>query len=171
MFADQFQRNGVILDRRLGVRIGDTRALSRGGSRGFSDIFEIVAADEAGGSAEKGDPPARRHRLPRPSLALRHPCCPIYPRHPIPAQREGARDRCSTSCRPTDHSTPSWERVRPACASGRTPRRPCQSVPVPRLRNRITFVRDGAPPPASRSAFENRPQALVRTIVGPPAMV
>jgi len=31
----------------------------------------------------------------RSSLALRHPCCPIYPRHPRPAQGgEGARERC-----------------------------------------------------------------------------
>jgi hypothetical protein len=53
----------------------------RKGSRGFSDIFEIVAADEAGGGRLKRRPSARDINC-HPSLALRHPCCPIHPRHP-----------------------------------------------------------------------------------------
>jgi hypothetical protein len=32
----------------------------------------------------------------RPSLALRHPCRPINPRHPYPQGGEGGRERCST---------------------------------------------------------------------------
>jgi hypothetical protein len=48
LFADQFQRNGVILDQRFGVRNGDTGAVSRGRGSGFTGIFEIVAAAKAG---------------------------------------------------------------------------------------------------------------------------
>jgi hypothetical protein len=33
VFTDQFQRNGVILGQRFGVRNGDTGAVSRGGAR------------------------------------------------------------------------------------------------------------------------------------------
>jgi len=46
--ADQFKRNGAILDQRFGVRNGDTGAVSRGAAAGFNGIFEIVAADKAG---------------------------------------------------------------------------------------------------------------------------
>jgi hypothetical protein len=34
----------------------------------------------------------------RPSLALRHPCCPIYPRHPyLPKGAKGPGNDASTS--------------------------------------------------------------------------
>jgi hypothetical protein len=36
VFEDRFQRNGVILDQRHGVRNGDTAAVSRGGAAGFT---------------------------------------------------------------------------------------------------------------------------------------
>ena len=49
------QRNGVILGHVLGARNGDTAAVSRGGAASFTATFEIVAADKAGGSGEKGD--------------------------------------------------------------------------------------------------------------------
>jgi len=48
VFADQFQRNGAVLDQRLVFGVGDTGAVSRGAAAGFSGIFEIVAADKAG---------------------------------------------------------------------------------------------------------------------------
>jgi hypothetical protein len=54
----------------------------------------------------------------RPSLTLRHTCCPIYPRHPyLPKGGEGGRERrLNTVCRSTDDPTAQWERVRhPVC--------------------------------------------------------
>jgi hypothetical protein len=49
-------------------------------SSGFSGIFEIVAADEAGDGWLKKETRLRRDIDCRPSLALRHPCRPICPR-------------------------------------------------------------------------------------------
>jgi hypothetical protein len=48
MFADQFQRNGVIFGLRFDVPNGDTSAVSRGEGSGFTGIFGIVAAAKAG---------------------------------------------------------------------------------------------------------------------------
>jgi hypothetical protein len=56
VFEDRFQRNGVILDQRHGVRNGDTAAVSRGGAAGFTATFEIAAADEAGDGRVKRRP-------------------------------------------------------------------------------------------------------------------
>src|SRR5262249_26327480 len=48
MFADQFQRNGVILDQRFGIPNGDTAAVSRGGAAGFTVAFEIAVETRRG---------------------------------------------------------------------------------------------------------------------------
>jgi hypothetical protein len=101
VLANQFQRNGVILDRRSVFGMA-TPVLSVGEERGgFTGIFEIVAADKARVDRLKRRPFARERRLPpyqplrvkrrllcagnvdrRPYQPLRHPCCPIYPRIP-----------------------------------------------------------------------------------------
>jgi len=49
VFADQFQRNGVIFGLHFDIPNDDTSAVSRGGGSGFSGTFEIVAAAKAGG--------------------------------------------------------------------------------------------------------------------------
>jgi hypothetical protein len=82
VFADQCQRDGVTLGLRFGVRNG-TPMLSVGEERaGFSGIFEIVAADKAGGGqADKGDP----RRLP-PLSTPSPPLLPNQPSHPCLTQ-------------------------------------------------------------------------------------
>jgi hypothetical protein len=83
MFADQFQRNGVILDQRFGIRNGDTAAVSRGRAAGFTVTFEIAAETRRGDGRVKRRP-IRAGTSIVALAALRHPCCPIYPRHPYP---------------------------------------------------------------------------------------
>jgi hypothetical protein len=53
-------------------------------------IFEINAANHAAGGRMKKETRLRGDFDCRPSLALRHPCCPIYPRpHHLPAVEVG----------------------------------------------------------------------------------
>jgi len=60
------------------------------GLRALVGIFEIVAADKAGVVGMKKETHLRGNIDCRPSLALRHPCCPIHPRHPyLPKGRRG----------------------------------------------------------------------------------
>jgi hypothetical protein len=76
VFADQFPRNGMMLDQRFGVRNGDTSAVSRGGGGGFTGIFEIVAEDKAGVVVVEQETLLRAERR---LLPLAAPCCPLLP--------------------------------------------------------------------------------------------
>ena len=83
VFEDRFQRNGVILDQRHGVRNGDTAAVSRGGAAGFTATFEIAAADEAGDGRVK-----RRPIRAGTTIAPYHPSAPLLPSPSPSAQQE-----------------------------------------------------------------------------------
>jgi hypothetical protein len=84
-FADQAQRNGVMLDQRFCCSEWRHRS-------GFTGIFEIAAAGEAGGGRLKKETRLREDVDCRPSLPLGHPCCPINPRRPyLPKGRSGQR--------------------------------------------------------------------------------
>jgi len=99
----------VILGHVLGARNGDTAAVSRGGAAGFTGIFQIVAADKAGGGRlKKGPICAAGHRLLPPS----HPSPPLLPDLPSPSllaqEGERAREWWSTivSAKPTIPTSP-----------------------------------------------------------------
>jgi hypothetical protein len=52
----------------------------------------------------------------RPSPALRHPCCPIYPRIPyLPKRAKGQGATPQLSERSTDYPTAQWVRVTHSC--------------------------------------------------------
>jgi hypothetical protein len=89
----------------------------------FSGIFEIVAADEAGVFGWKRRPICAENVDCRPSLAIRDPCYPIYPRHPyLPKAAKGRGTDAQPSCRSTDGPTAQSERVRHRAGIGPTPR-------------------------------------------------
>ena len=75
--------------------------------------LKLLQQPRRGWSAEKRNPPARRTSIAAPSLALRHPCCPIYPRHPyLPKGAKGPENDGQPMCRSTDDPTAQLERVR-----------------------------------------------------------
>jgi hypothetical protein len=77
VLADQFQRNGVILGQRFGVRIGDTCAVSRGAAAGLVASLKSFQQPRRGWSGEKGDP-FPRYIDRRPYLTLGTLAAPIY---------------------------------------------------------------------------------------------
>src|SRR5258708_4024712 len=89
---------------------GDMRTFARAWGRsrsGFSGIFEIVAADEAGWWAEKRTPPARRTSIAAPSLALRHPWPPDLRSPPyLPKGAKGPGNDAQPSCGSQGFSEP-----------------------------------------------------------------
>jgi hypothetical protein len=83
-----------------------------GSSSGFSGIFEIVAADKPGGGRVKKETHLRGDGGCRPSLALRHSCCPICPRDPYLANgAKGPENDAQPASRPADDPTAQSERV------------------------------------------------------------
>jgi hypothetical protein len=101
----------VVPQQKVAVRQlrGDMRTFARAWGRsrsGFSGIFEIVAADEAGWSAEKRNPPARRTSIAAPRWPFATLGRPIYPRHPyLPKRAKGPENDAQPGCRPTDDPT------------------------------------------------------------------
>jgi hypothetical protein len=74
------------------------RARERCGPVGTREAPRVQRATRLGTAGCRVCEPPRGDIDCRPSLALRHPCCPIYPRHPcLPKGDEGARERCSTN--------------------------------------------------------------------------
>jgi hypothetical protein len=75
-------------------------------------IFEIVAADEAEVVGRKRKPACADIDC-LPSLALRHPCCPIYPRHPyLPRGRRGQGAMVNQGVGPLATSPTRFQRAR-----------------------------------------------------------
>jgi hypothetical protein len=107
VFADQFQRNGVILDQRFRCLEWPTPVLSVGEERGgFTGIFEIVAADKAGVVGWKRRPICAGNVDCRPYHPFATLGSPIYPRHPyLPKGAKGPGNDAQSVCRPTDDPT------------------------------------------------------------------
>jgi hypothetical protein len=118
----------------------------------------------------------------RPSLALRHPCRPIYPRHPLPAQgeRRGRETMLNQWVGQLTTQRPSMERVRHACIEPnagdiecppRWPFAPCALRPLGQVggRRKIGAARlrrasEGRPinVPAQAGLFFSRPPAMLK---------
>jgi hypothetical protein len=97
MVADQFQRNGVILDQRFCCFGMATPVLSvEEEAAALLASLKSLQQARPGWSTEKGEPSARGHRLP-PFTGPSPPLLPDLPSPTLPAQGgEAAGERCST---------------------------------------------------------------------------
>src|SRR5215831_13954974 len=88
------QRNGVLLDHVLGVRMATLLLLVGEEQRALLPPLESLQRTRRGWSAEKGDPFARGHPIATPRCPS-PPLLPDQPLPPLPAQEgEGTGERC-----------------------------------------------------------------------------
>ena len=106
VLADQFQRNGVILGQRFGVRIGDTCAVSRGAAAGLVASLKSFQQPRRGWSGEKGDPIAWATSIAVPTSPLGTLAAPIYLATPPGLRGRTGQRAMVNHVFVTDHSTP-----------------------------------------------------------------